>query len=101
MKTMRFIGIVLALFSAGSPPAAQAQDSGKKYKVYMVSNSHLDTQWRWDVKATIDDYLYNTAVQNLALLENIRITCSISKAPSSTNGSRSTIRTSSSASENS
>ena len=39
MKTMRFIGIVLALFSAGSPPAAQAQDSGKKYKVYMVSNS--------------------------------------------------------------
>lgn len=45
MKTMRFIGIVLALFSAGSPPAAQAQDSGKKYKVYMVSNSHLDTQW--------------------------------------------------------
>jgi alpha-mannosidase len=69
MKIMRFIGIVLALFSAGSPPAAQAQDSGKKYKVYMVSNSHLDTQWRWDVKATIDDYLYNTAVQNLALLE--------------------------------
>jgi len=69
MKIMRFIGIVFALFSAGSPPAAQAQDSGKKYKVYMVSNSHLDTQWRWDVKATIDDYLYNTAVQNLALLE--------------------------------
>ena len=73
MKTMRFIGIVLALFSAGSPPAAQAQDSGKKYKVYMVSNSHLDTQWRWDVKATIDDYLYNTAVQNLALLEKYPI----------------------------
>ena len=46
MKIMRFIGIVFALFSAGSPPAAQAQDSGKKYKVYMVSNSHLDTQWR-------------------------------------------------------
>ena len=36
-----------------------------------VSNSHLDTQWRWDVKATIDDYLYNTAVQNLALLEKL------------------------------
>lgn len=66
---MRFIGIVLALFSAGSPSDTSARDSGKKYKVYMVSNSHLDTQWRWDVKATIDDYLYNTAVQNLALLE--------------------------------
>ena len=69
MKIMRFIGIVFALFSAGSPSDTSAQDSGKKYKVYMVSNSHLDTQWRWDVKATIDDYLYNTAVQNLALLE--------------------------------
>ena len=69
MKIMRFIGIVLALFLAGSPSDTSAQDSGKKYKVYMVSNSHLDTQWRWDVKATIDDYLYNTAVQNLALLE--------------------------------
>ena len=84
---MRFIGIVLALFLAGSPSDTSAQDSGKKYKVYMVSNSHLDTQWRWDVKATIDDYLYNTAVQNLAL--------------SSTNGSRSIIRISSSASGNS
>ena len=55
MKIMRFIGIVFALFSAGSPSDTSAQDSGKKYKVYMVSNSHLDTQWRWDVKATIDD----------------------------------------------
>ena len=52
MKIMRFIGIVFALFSAGSPSDTSAQDSGKKYKVYMVSNSHLDTQWRWDVKAT-------------------------------------------------
>lgn len=45
MKIMRFIGIVLALFLAGSPSDTSAQDSGKKYKVYMVSNSHLDTQW--------------------------------------------------------
>ena len=98
MKIMRFIGIVFALFSAGSPSDTSAQDSGKKYKVYMVSNSHLDTQWRWDVKATIDDYLYNTAVQNLALLEKYP---HYVKVPSSTNGSRSTIRTSSSASGNS
>lgn len=85
----------------GKPVGYVGAGFREKYKVYMVSNSHLDTQWRWDVKATIDDYLYNTAVQNLALPKNIRITCSISKVPSSTNGSRSTIRTSSSASGNS
>lgn len=53
----------------GKPVGYVGAGFREKYKVYMVSNSHLDTQWRWDVKATIDDYLYNTAVQNLALLE--------------------------------
>lgn len=69
MKTTRLFGIFFILLIAGRTSATFAQEAEKKYKVYMVSNSHLDTQWRWDVKATIDDYLYNTAVQNLALLE--------------------------------
>lgn len=37
--------------------------------VYMVSNAHLDTQWNWDVKTTIDTYVRNTLYQNLWLLE--------------------------------
>ena len=40
-----------------------------KPSVYMVSNAHLDTQWNWDVKTTIDTYVRNTLYQNLWLLE--------------------------------
>jgi len=47
-----------------------AQNDSKKYKAYLVSNAHLDTQWRWDVKTSIDEFLYNTVVQNLYLLDN-------------------------------
>lgn len=69
MKITRLFGIFLVLFLVGKSTAVSSQETEKKYKVYLVSNSHIDTQWRWDVKETIDDYLYNTVVQNLALLE--------------------------------
>lgn len=39
------------------------------YKAYMVCNAHLDTQWLWDVKTTIDEYLPRTLFQNLYLME--------------------------------
>ena len=43
--------ILLALlFAATGLSPLQAQ---KKYKAYIVSNSHLDTQWNWDVQTTI------------------------------------------------
>ncbi len=35
---------------------------------YMVSDAHLDTQWNWDVQATIKSYIWNTMVQNFHLL---------------------------------
>ena len=35
----------------------QSAAGQKKYKAYIVSNSHLDTQWNWDVQTTIDEYL--------------------------------------------
>ena len=45
--------ILLAfLFAATGLSPLQAQ---KKYKAYIVSNSHLDTQWNWDVQTTIDE----------------------------------------------
>ncbi len=34
-----------------------------------ISDSHLDTQWNWDVVATIDQYVKNTLNENLALLD--------------------------------
>ncbi len=34
-----------------------------------ISNSHLDTQWNWDVKTTIDEYILNTMTQNFSLFD--------------------------------
>ena len=43
--------------------------SQDKSTVYMVSNAHLDTQWKWTVQTTIDEYLENTLLQNITLME--------------------------------
>lgn len=37
--------------------------------VYMIPNSHLDTQWNWTVQTTIDDYVKRTLEGNFALFE--------------------------------
>jgi len=37
--------------------------------LYFISNSHLDTQWNWDVETTIDQYIPNTLTQNFSLLD--------------------------------
>jgi alpha-mannosidase len=41
----------------------------KKYKAYLVSNAHLDTQWNWDVQTTINDYVKHTLYQNFSLFK--------------------------------
>ena len=41
----------------------------KTMKAYMVADAHLDTQWNWDVQATIRDHIRNTLTQNLFLLK--------------------------------
>ena len=41
----------------------------KKVKAYMVADAHLDTQWNWDVQATIRTHIWNTMVQNFRLFE--------------------------------
>ncbi len=37
--------------------------------VYVVATSHLDTQWRWTVQDTIDDFLPDTMRGNFALID--------------------------------
>lgn len=37
--------------------------------LFFISNSHLDTQWNWDVRTTINEYVRNTMRQNFALLD--------------------------------
>ena len=45
-----------------------ASAQNKPMKAYMVADAHLDTQWNWDVQATIRDHIRNTLDQNLFLL---------------------------------
>lgn len=55
------------LFALGISTHVDAQ---KAYKAYMVSNTHLDTQWLWTVQTTIDHYLYRTLTQNFWLIDH-------------------------------
>lgn len=36
---------------------------------FLISNTHLDTQWNWDVKTTISQYVKNTLVDNMKLMD--------------------------------
>lgn len=69
MKTLLFLLALMA--SPVCATAAESTESGTAGKpmVYMVSNAHFDTQWRWTVQTSIDSYLYSTLVQNFALFE--------------------------------
>ncbi|MEG1585499.1 MAG: glycoside hydrolase family 38 C-terminal domain-containing protein [Bacteroidales bacterium] len=42
----------------------------KEYKAYVVSNAHFDSQWNWDVQTSINEYVKNTLVRNLWLLDH-------------------------------
>lgn len=59
--------LLTLLFAAAGLTPMQAQ---KKYKAYIVSNAHLDTQWNWDVKTTINEYIPHTLNRNFYLFEH-------------------------------
>ena len=70
------LGLValLALPCAGlaqSPatPAAEVPDLDRQPTLYVVPYAHLDTQWRWDCRTTIAEYLPSTMRDNFALIE--------------------------------
>lgn len=63
---MKKIGIGLTCLVMSTASAlSQADDK----TLLFISNSHLDTQWNWDVVTTIDEYLKNTLYDNIALLD--------------------------------
>ena len=63
---MRLRPFLLAL-SLGALPALAADAPPPELQV--VATAHLDTQWRWTVKDTIDDFLPETMRGNFALFE--------------------------------
>ncbi len=71
----RAILAMLAML-AWSGPAANAQTSEDAQAcwpgaptLYTVATAHLDTQWRWTIQKTIDEYLPATLEENFALFE--------------------------------
>lgn len=61
--------IALAAFYALSANVVIAQPvADTRPTAYMVANAHLDTQWNWDVQATIGHHIRTTLVQNLELM---------------------------------
>ena len=62
--TKKLFNLAMACFLA---VGASAQE--KPMKAYLVSDAHLDTQWNWDVQATIRDHIRNTLTQNLFLFK--------------------------------
>jgi alpha-mannosidase len=55
---------------AGAAPGDKAQPDLSKEKIlYCVGYAHLDTEWRWTYKDTIDTYIPATMHDNFALFE--------------------------------
>ncbi len=74
MKNLKQI-IYMTALCLGLSISLQAQNAKTgeyapgTFKAYMVCNAHLDTQWVWDVKTSIDEYLPRTLFQNIYLME--------------------------------
>lgn len=65
-------GLILVLMAAaGSTSFGESPrfDLSKDKVLYCVGYAHLDTQWRWDFRTTIDQYIRDTLEQNFALFE--------------------------------
>lgn len=69
MKTrkqgMRRLGMAAAVLAVSSQLAAW----GDEPTLFFISNSHLDTQWNWDVRTTINQYIKNTMTENFGLMD--------------------------------
>lgn len=58
-------GLLSLALTMPSPTSGQADQK----TLFFISNSHLDTQWNWDVKTTINEYIRNTMEQNFTRLD--------------------------------
>ena len=83
MKNKLLLASVCFIMGAGGLSAQQTEQQ-KEHTVYMVSDAHLDSQWNWDVRTTIDEYVYKTLVQNIWSI--IPIMCLILRGRSSITG---------------
>jgi len=57
------------VLTSGTAVAATDSQPGYAGELHVVATAHLDTQWRWTIQTTIDEYLRATLRDNFALLE--------------------------------
>jgi len=70
MKTKKLNRIILvATITILLLPALSCYGQADKKTLFFISNTHLDTQWNWDVKTTIGEYIPRTLTQNMALMD--------------------------------
>ncbi len=63
------IMLLAVVVSVLAPASADLSNPNDK-TLYVVNNAHLDTQYRWTIKTTIDPYLRKTLDQNFAYFQN-------------------------------
>ena len=60
---------ILLLAAASGTPFLHGTAQDMKPTLFLISDTHLDTQWNWNVKTTINDYIYKTMTENMALMD--------------------------------
>ena len=71
---MRTIALALSVLVFGLPQLSVCQSETKVSsdtvpRLSVVATAHLDTQWRWTIKNTIDEYIPATFRDNFALMD--------------------------------
>lgn len=69
MKTLSLVLAALVLCATGTVYSQTADTTKPKPVLYVVGTSHLDTQWRWDIRTTINEYVPATFRDNYKLLD--------------------------------
>jgi alpha-mannosidase len=67
LAALAFMQVVLApgaIFAQTAPETAKPER-----KLHVVATAHLDTQWRWTIKNSIDEYIPNTFRDNFKLMD--------------------------------
>lgn len=69
MRTGSILTILLSCLLAAGVFGQAASDQTPQRKLGVVGTAHLDTQWRWTIRNTIDEFIPNTLHDNFKLFE--------------------------------
>ncbi|MCW0483919.1 alpha-mannosidase, partial [Prolixibacteraceae bacterium A06] len=70
IKSILMLAFLLPVYLMAQPLEKQKEfDLTRDRVLYTVGYSHLDTEWRWDYTASIDEYIKNTMEENFLLFE--------------------------------